>query len=146
MQDRDTSKATAIAEGVSRVFRDFGFVSLFEFTLANHRRADVCCLGAKGEIVIVEVKSSVADFKTDQKWPEYMPYCDRFYFAVAQDFPQDLIPDEAGLIVADAFGGAVLREPETYSLKAARRKAMTLKFARMAALRHMRVDADPNPT
>lgn len=146
MQDRDTSKALNIAEGTKRVFYALGFVSLFEVTLANHRRADVCCLGPKGEIVIVEVKSSIADFKSDQKWPEYMPFCDEFYFAVGQDFPQELIPDEAGLIIADAFGGAILRTPERHPLKAARRKAMTLKFARLAAQRHMRVDAAPIST
>ena len=96
--------------------------------------------------MIVEVKSSIADFKSDQKWPEYMPFCDEFYFAVGQDFPQELIPDEAGLIIADAFGGAILRTPERHPLKAARRKAMTLKFARLAAQRHMRVDAAPIST
>lgn len=143
MPDRDTSKAAGIADGVTRLFYTLDFVSLFEFTLANHRRADVCCLGPKAQIIIVEVKSSVADFKSDDKWPEYAPYCDQFYFAVAQDFPQELIPKTAGLIVADAFGGAILRHPETHPLKAARRKAMMLKFARMAARRHMRVDAEP---
>ena len=90
--------------------------------------------------MIVEVKSSVADFKSDRKWPEYVPYCDQFYFAVAADFPSELIPEEAGLIIADAFGGAILREPATQALNAARRKAVTLKFARSAAERHMRVN------
>ena len=145
MQHRDTTKAAAIAGGVGRLFFDLGHVSLLEFTLANQRRADICCLGPKGEIVIVEVKSSIADFKSDQKWPEYAPYCDRFFFAVAQDFPHELIPESVGLIVSDAFGGAILREPVPHPLKAARRKAMTLKFARLAAQRHMRVDAVSNP-
>lgn len=142
MPGRDTSKATQIADGAARVFYSLGFVTLFEFTLANHRRADLCCLGPKGQITIVEVKSSVADFKSDEKWPEYAPYCDEFYFAVGQDFPQELIPNEVGLIIADAFGGAVIRTPEPHILKAARRKAVTLKFARMAAERHMRVDVN----
>lgn len=133
--------AARIARGVGRVLKGMGFYSLTEMTLANYRRADVCGLGQKGEIVIVEVKSSVADFRSDQKWPEYLPYCDKFYFAVGHDFPKDLIPEAAGLIVADGFGGAVLREPETHKLAAARRKAVTLRFARKASQRLMRVDA-----
>jgi len=133
--------AARIARGVGRVLKGMGFYSLTEMTLANSRRADVCGLGQKGEIVIVEVKSSVADFRSDQKWPEYLPYCDRFYFAVGHDFPKDLIPVEAGLIVADGFGGAILREPETHKLAPARRKAVTLRFARKASQRLMRVDA-----
>ena len=92
-------------------------------------------LGPSGEIEIVEIKSSVADFQSDQKWPEYAPFCDRFYFAVAAAFPAQLIPEHCGLIVADGFGGAVIRHPETHKLAPARRKAMTQKFARLAALR-----------
>lgn len=133
--------AARIARGAGRVLKGMGFYSITEMTLANNRRADVCALGQKGAIIIVEVKSSVADFRSDQKWPEYRPYCDRFYFAVGHDFPKDMIPPEAGLIVADAFGGAVLREPETHKLAPARRKAMTVRFARKAASRLMRVDA-----
>ena len=133
-------EAALIARGGSRGLKGLAFVSITEMTLANHRRADVCALGPKGEITIVEIKSSVADFRSDQKWPEYRPYCDRFYFAVGHGFPKDLIPEEAGLIVADGFGGAILREPETHALAAARRKAMTLRFARMATQRLMRVD------
>jgi len=135
-------EAALIARGVMRVFRGLDYFSITEMTLANHRRADVCALGPKGEIVIVEVKSSVADFRSDQKWPEYAPYCDRFYFAVGHGFPKNLIPESTGLIVTDGFGGAILREPETHTLAAARRKAMTLKFARKATQRLMRVDAD----
>ena len=78
--------------------------------LANGRRADMLALGRDGELVIVEIKSSVADFRADRKWPEYRDYCDRLYFAVAGGFPQELIPEECGLIVADGFGAAFLRE------------------------------------
>ena len=81
------------------------------------------------------VKSSIADFRADSKWPEYLPYCDQLYFAVANDFPHDLIPDETGLIVADAFGGAVVRAAPEDKLSAARRKAVTLRLARLAAMR-----------
>lgn len=127
--------AQQIARGVLRLLTNHGYAGVTEMTLANGRRADVAAIGPGGEISIVEIKSSVADFRSDQKWPEYRPFCDRFYFAVGHDFPQDLIPDETGLIIADAFGGAILREPECEKLVAARRKAVTLRFARLAAAR-----------
>ena len=127
--------AQQIARGVLRLLTDHGYAGVTVMTLANGRRADVAAIGPGGEISIVEIKSSVADFRSDQKWPEYRPFCDRFYFAVGHDFPQDLIPDETGLIIADAFGGAILREPECEKLVAARRKAVTLRFARLAAAR-----------
>ena len=114
---------------MQRMFAELGLASLTEVTLANGRRADVMAVGPKGEIVIVEVKSCLQDFRTDQKWPEYAPYCDRFYFAVDCDFPKDRIPEHAGLMVCDGFGGAVLRECEPALLNAARRKAVTLSFA-----------------
>ncbi len=137
MQDETTltADAAAIAAGVTRVLRHHDYTSVLEMTLANHRRADVAAIGANGDITIVEIKSSVADFRADNKWPEYIPFCDRFYFAVSHDFPQNLIPEEAGLIIADRFGGAILREPPEFRLAAARRKAMTLRFARLAAAR-----------
>jgi hypothetical protein len=132
-------RAADIVRGAQRMFAELGLASLTEVTLANGRRADIMAMGPKGEIVIVEVKSCLQDFRTDQKWPEYAPYCDRFYFAVDCDFPQERIPDEAGLLVCDAFGGACLRECLPSPLNAARRKAVTLSFARLAAARLMRV-------
>lgn len=131
-------RAAEIVRGVQRMLADLGLASLTEVTLANGRRADVMAVGPKGEIVIVEVKSCLADFQTDQKWPEYAPYCDRFYFAVDCDFPNERIPDAVGLMVCDGFGGAVLRESEAAALSGARRKAVTLSFARLAAARLMR--------
>ncbi len=127
--------ALRIAQGVLRLLSHLGYDGITEMTLANHRRADIAAIGSNGKVIIVEIKSSIADFKSDQKWPEYRPYCDLFYFAVGHDFPQDLIPEDAGLIVADAFGGAILRQPGETKLGAARRKAVTLRFARMAASR-----------
>lgn len=132
-------RAGDIVRGVQRMFAELGLASLTEVTLANGRRADVMAMGPRGEVVIVEVKSCLQDFRTDQKWPEYAPYCDRFYFAVDCDFPQERIPAEAGLLVCDAFGGAFLRECSPAPLKPARRKAVTLSFARLAAARLMRV-------
>ncbi|MEO9968983.1 MAG: MmcB family DNA repair protein [Hyphomonadaceae bacterium] len=138
MDDAQTrSIAADIAQGVSRLMARFDFVSVTEMGLVNSRRADLCALGPKGEIRIAEIKSSIADFKSDNKWHEYAPFCDRFYFAVGHDFPQDLIPQSAGLIIADKFGGAILREPAEHKLSAARRKAMTLRFGRLATRRLM---------
>ena len=131
-------RAAEIVRGVQRMLAELGLASLTEVTLANGRRADVMAVGPKGEIVIVEVKSCLQDFRTDQKWPEYAHYCDRFFFAVDCDFPKDLIPEHAGLMVCDGFGGAVLRECQPKMLNAARRKAVTLSFARLAAARLMR--------
>jgi hypothetical protein len=92
-------------------------------------------LGPQGEIWIIETKSCEADFTVDQKWPDYLEYCDRFFFGVTEDFPQHLLPQDAGLIVADGFGGAMLRQGPLTPLAPARRKALLLQFARLAAYR-----------
>ncbi len=92
-------------------------------------------LGPRGEIAIAEVKSSLEDYRTDRKWHEYAPFCDAFYFAVAPEFPREILPQAPGLIVADGFGGAVLRDAPVTPLVAARRKALTIAFGRLAALR-----------
>lgn len=133
--DSPHQSASDICRGVLRCFEGLHFYGLTEVTLANKRRADVLLIGPKGEIVIVEIKSSVADFKSDAKWHEYAPYCDRFYFAVAEAFPSEIIPAHTGLIVADGFGGDIIRTPEVHPLAPARRKALTLKIARLAAMR-----------
>lgn len=125
----------ALARGVSRVLWDHGLAPILEAPLANGRRADLMGLSAAGEIWIVETKSCVEDFTVDQKWPDYMEYCDRFFFAVTEDFPRELIPEHVGLIVADGFGGAILRNSPHRPLAGARRKAVTLLFARLAAQR-----------
>jgi hypothetical protein len=112
-----------------------GYAPLAEVGLPNGRRADLMAVGPKGEIVIVEVKSSLEDYRCDRKWGEYMPYCDAFYFAVAPEFPREILPEGPGLIVADGFGGAVLVDAPVEPLAPARRKALTLAFARLAAMR-----------
>ena len=124
-----------VTRGALRLFEALGYATLLEVPLPNGRRADLMGLGAKGEIVIAEVKSSLEDYRCDAKWPEYAPYCDAFYFAVPPEFPRDIIPEEPGLIVADGFGGAVLRPAPVSALAPARRKALTLAFARLAAFR-----------
>lgn len=125
----------AIARGVVRLLAEHDRPSITEVRLKNGRRADVMSLAKDGEVWIVEVKSSVADFRSDAKWQDYLEFCDRYFFAIPLDFPKEIIPAECGLIVADAFGGEFLRQPELSRLTAARRKAVTLRFARMAATR-----------
>jgi hypothetical protein len=124
-----------VTRGALRLFEGLGYATLLEVSLPNGRRADLMGLGPKGEIVIAEVKSSLEDYRVDQKWPEYGPYCDAFYFAVPPEFPREILPDDAGLIAADSFGGAVLRSAPVTALAPARRKALTLAFARLAAFR-----------
>lgn len=131
--------ARALARGICRMLDEAGQTSLYEFTLRNGRRADVIALAPDGSFTIVEIKTSVADFRADGKWPEYLDFCDRFYFAVPEGFPRDLIPQSCGLIVADAYGAAVLRPAEEMRLNGARRKALTLRFAETAGRRLMRL-------
>lgn len=131
----------AVTRGAARLLEALGYASLAEVVLPNGRRADLMALGPKGEVFIVEVKSSLEDFRTDRKWREYLSYCDAFAFAVGPEFPREVLPEEPGLIVADGFGGAVLREPPVQPLAGARRKALTLAFARLAATRAAGVQA-----
>ncbi|OXE35476.1 MAG: hypothetical protein CGW95_13560 [Phenylobacterium zucineum] len=130
-----------VTRGAARLLSHLGYAALTEVTLPNGRRADLMALSGKGELLIVEVKSSVEDYRVDRKWPDYAPYCDRFAFAVAPEFPQDLLPEGPGLMVCDGFGGAVLREPKLETLAGARRKALLIGFARLAALRSAGVSA-----
>lgn len=123
----------AVTRGAARLLADMGYAPLLEVTLPNGRRADVMALGPRGELAIVEVKSGREDFVTDRKWDQYLDWCDRFYFAVAPEFPRQILPEGPGLIVADGFGGAVLTEAPVSPLAGARRKALTLAFARLAA-------------
>ena len=125
----------AVTRGAARLLAAMGYAPLLEVTLANGRRADIMALSARGHVAIVEVKSSLEDFRTDRKWREYLDYCDSFSLAVAPEFPRDVLPPDPGLIVADAFDGALLREAPLGRLSAPRRKANTLGFARLAAMR-----------
>jgi hypothetical protein len=132
---RQSERALEIARGVCRHFRNLGFATVTELTFADGRRADVVALSAKGSLWIVEVKSSLEDFRSDAKWPDYRQWCDRLYFAVLPDFPREVLPDDAGIIVADRYGAEILREAPETPLAGARRKAVTLRFAQVAALR-----------
>ena len=126
---------TAVTRGVARLMLAMGYAPLLEVGLPNGRRADVMALSPKGGVAICEVKSGIEDYRSDRKWGEYLPFCDQFFFAVAPEFPRHALPEGPGLIVADAFDGAVILEPPETPLAPARRKALTLAFARLAALR-----------
>lgn len=124
-----------LARGVSRALRGHDFVCVEEVVLASGLRVDVMALGPKGEVWVIECKSSRADFAADHKWQGYLAWCDRFFWAVGADFPVDLLPDDTGLILADAYGAEVVRMAPESRLAPARRKALIQKFARAAALR-----------
>jgi hypothetical protein len=134
--------APLLARGVCRALEQLGFASLLEFPLANGRRADIIALGRSGELAIVEVKSSVADFRADRKWIEYRDFADRFYFAVPNNFPVALIPEDCGLIVADRFAASFVCDGNPSPLAPGRRRALTLRFALAAAAR-LRRHLDP---
>ena len=138
-QKRNTEAADTVVRGVSRLMHDRNESCLSEFTLKTGRRVDIIALDRKGHFTIVEVKSSVADFRSDNKWHEYLDFCDRFYFAVPLKFPTNILPTKNGLIIADGYSAEILRESTPRSMNAARRKALTLRFARTAATRLMRL-------
>jgi len=135
--------ATDVARGVSRLLLAEGLSPLVEFSLPNGRRMDVAGLSGDGTFVGVEIKVSLADLSADDKWPDYLPYCDLFYFAVPPEFPKERVPTSSGLIVADRFGGAILRPAKRGALHASRRRALTLRFAQIAAER-LACSFDPN--
>jgi len=132
---RQSPAALAIARGATRLLHTLGHAVVSELALASGRRADLVALGGDGEIWIVEIKSSIEDFRADHKWMEYRIHCDRLFFASTSEVSASIFPPDAGLIVADAFGGAIAVEAPRHALHAATRRRMTLAFARAAALR-----------
>lgn len=130
---RQSPTALAIQRGVLRHLAALGLMGIPEFCLASGRRADITALDLKGEITIIEIKSSIADFRTDQKWPEYRFHCDRLFFAVSPGFPVEILPDEVGILVGDAFGAEILRPAPVHPLPAATRKALLIRLARAGA-------------
>lgn len=136
---RQSEAARAIQRGVTRYFMQQNIACLPEVTLPNHRRADLMTLSDKGDIAIIEIKSGLADFQADKKWPDYLNYCDRFYFAVAPDFPVERLPPNIGLIFADAYGAEIMHEAEINKLAAARRQLITRRMARIGAFRWSRL-------
>ncbi|WP_236019532.1 MmcB family DNA repair protein [Fuscibacter oryzae] len=124
-----------LARGVARALRQFDFVSVEELVPTPGLRVDLMALGPKGQVWIIECKSSRTDYLTDRKWQGYLEWCDRFFWAVDGDFPTDLLPEGTGLILADAYDAEILRMGPDTPLPAARRKVMVQKFARHAAMR-----------
>lgn len=129
------ASAGRVVRGVVRLLASLDYRSLTEFPLPNDRRVDVAALDGRGGFAIVEVKSSIADFRADGKWPCYRAFCDRFYFAVDAAFPLAVLPDDVGVIVADGFEGVVVRPSPVRALNGARRRALLLRFGRTAAMR-----------
>jgi hypothetical protein len=127
--------ASAIERGVNRLLASLAHAPLSQLPLPDGRRVDVFAVSAQGAMMIVEIKSSVADFRSDQKWHEYRAYCDRLYFAVDTLFPQEILPAQAGLIVADRYGAHIVRDAPVHLVAPARRKALMLRFARLGANR-----------
>jgi hypothetical protein len=135
--------AFEICRGVVRLLAAHGLAGVAELPLPNGRRADVVALSDKGEIWIIEIKSSIEDFRADQKWPDYRDFSDRLFFAVRPGFPVEVLPEDTGLILADRYGGEIVRPAPEMRLAGARRKSMTLRFARAAAAR-LCVAIDPS--
>ena len=132
---RQSEIALAVGRGTMRLLLSLGFCCVSELPLASGRRADIVALDGGGEIWIVEIKSSIADFRADQKWQDYRLHCDRLFFATTMQVPCEIFPPDTGLIVADAFGAQIVCEAPEHRLPAATRKSMMLRFAHCAALR-----------
>ena len=141
---RQSQAALIVARGVRRVLRARGFSSLTELALSDGRRADIVAVNAEGVIHIIEVKSSIADFRADHKWPDYCAHCDAFAFAIAPAVPPDLIPADVGLFIADGYGAELVRHGREQRLPPATRRAMLIRFAQAAADRlHALYDCEP---
>lgn len=134
-----------LARGVIRHLRSLGFVALEQFVPAPGLRVDIIALGPKGEVWIIECKSSIADFRSDRKWQDYLQFCEQYFWAVDSDFPSEILPADTGLIIADPYDAHIRRMAPDIPIRPlppARRKALTLKFARNAADR-LQVLIDP---
>ncbi|MEZ5923023.1 MAG: MmcB family DNA repair protein [Hyphomicrobiaceae bacterium] len=143
---RQSERALAICRGTRRMLATLNMTTLTELSLADGRRADIVALSPSGDIWIVEIKSSIEDLRADQKWPDYLDWCDRFLFAVNTEFPVDILPPDTGLIVADGYGAELIRPAPEARLAGARRKAVTLRFAHAAADRlHTLWDPERGP-
>ena len=140
---RQSETALMIARGVRRLFRARGFSSLTELMLVDGKRADIVAVNGEGEVVIVEIKSSPADMRADRKWRDYTHSCDRLYFAISEHTPAEVVPADAGLILADPYGAEILRDAAPQRMASASRRALLLRFALAAADRLHRL-ADPN--
>jgi len=136
---RQSETALAVARGTARLLRSLGFSCIGELPLPSGRRADLVALNERGEIWIIEIKSSVEDLRADHKWEDYRAHCDRLFFAFTQGLPCEIFPKDTGLIVADAYGAHMLCEAPEHRLPAPTRKLMTVRFALVAGQRMNRL-------
>jgi hypothetical protein len=132
---RQSETALLVARGTRRLLRQLGFASLTELPLLSGRRADIVALKGDGTIHIIEIKSSLADFRADLKWQDYRAHCDRLYFAIPETMPTEIMPQDTGLMVADAYAAALMREAPLHKMAPATRRAMLMRFAQTAAHR-----------
>ncbi|MGL3607833.1 MmcB family DNA repair protein [Rhizobium sp. G187] len=137
---RQSERAMLIRRGVQVLLSEMGLALLPELTLSNGRRADLIALTDKGEIWIIEIKSSIEDFRVDRKWHEYRGFCDRLFFATHAGVPASIFPEDCGLLLSDGYGGHILRDAPEHRLAPATRKAVTLNFSRAAAHRLMQAE------
>ena len=132
--------AKGLVLGVQALFYDLGYCAITEMRLSSGRRVDVIGLDRRGRFAVAEIKTNLADLRSDQKWPEYLAFCDRFYFAVPVNFPIEIVPTETGLIVADQFGGETLRPSQQHTMPMGRRNRQIMQFARTAGTRLRKYD------
>ncbi|MEX0957277.1 MAG: MmcB family DNA repair protein [Dehalococcoidia bacterium] len=132
---RQSDRALLVRRGVQRLLLEAGAAALPELSLKTGRRADLVALSRSGEIWIVEIKSSIEDFRVDRKWHEYRAFCDRFFFATHPGVPAEIFPEDCGFILSDGYGAEILRDAPEHRLPAPTRKALTLRFARASASR-----------
>jgi hypothetical protein len=139
---RQPDTALFVARGTRRLLRRLNFSTVTELPLLSGRRADIVALATDATILIVEIKSSIADFRADTKWRDYRAHCDMLFFAIPETVPIEIMPDDAGLILADAFGAEILRQAPEHRIAAATRRAVLMRFAHAAAHRLHRL-SDP---
>ena len=142
---RQSERAMLVRRGVQRMMVSQRIAVLPEIPLVSGRRADLLCLTDSGDFVIVEIKSSIEDLRADRKWPDYRQHCDRLYFATHPGVPQDIFPEDCGFILSDGYGAEILREAPDHRLAPTTRKALTLRFARLAADRLLQAEWIANP-
>lgn len=138
------SKTKILTRGVCRLLEDLGFGVLTEVKLANGRRVDVIAINQNGEFIIVEIKSGLTDYRADHKWQQYLPFCERFYFAVPIGFPTEMIPKDCGIIVADNFNAVIKREGIFQKINPTRKRIQLIKFGHTASKRLNKSDREDN--
>lgn len=134
---RQSQRALMVRRGVQRFLHEMRHAVLPELTLASGRRADLISISPKGDIWIIEIKTSIEDFKVDRKWPDYRMHSDRLYFATHSGVPLDIFPKECGLLLSDGYDAEMIRDASEHRLAAPTRKSVSLNFARVAAQRLM---------